>query len=102
MTEPFRYDHGAAKTTVVVYAEPTGVKSVTAWAVVDKDGEYTDLEMYGTELDGRSDAHWRDDVFPARAPHHVIRVQITPIPEPSPGPGPSTTAYDESGFAHER
>jgi hypothetical protein len=79
-------EHVEAQTRVVArYAakeiERLRSGGVTAWAVVDKDNEFTDLEMYGTKLDARSDAHWRDDVFPARAPHRVIRVRIVPDTE---------------------
>jgi hypothetical protein len=61
---------------------PAPVKEVTAWAVVDKDGDYGTIDdLFNSEEDARDACkRWNQNCVHL-SPHRVIRVRIVPDEE---------------------
>ena len=67
-------------------AERAGVVELKEWRVVTRDGKSVNAISYTVERSAQIDCHGYDSVFPADAPHRVMRVCLTPTtPEASDG-----------------
>ena len=56
------------------------VRPVQAWMVVDKDGKFDpEVDLKGSISSEEYERAYQDRTYPSRAPHKIVRVEITQI-----------------------